>query len=206
MSGTLPEPLPESYYLGWVAAENNWADGIRTAKALATRLRKPLTFVVPSKNHLDESLKREHVITTRTSFPPHGSFVAALYPDLRDMARVFSESKHFLVVEHATNDMSGWAATQGAFDLRAGAYVEDDRPARVREVHEQIDYIGYNGFRSPPGSYSIGALLRELHELGWLDERGKSFLLGTLVATRSDISLGDLRRLADKISPRPNKV
>lgn len=205
MSGNLPDPLPERYYLSWIDGESNWSVGIRLAKSLAAQARLPLTFIVPSKNHLDEALKRENVITTRRSYPPHGTFVAALYPDLRDMARAFSEARHFFVVEHAAHDMRGWAATHGAYDLREQAVVPDDRPERVREIHEQVDYIGYNGYRSPPGSYSIEGLLSELNQAGWLDERGKSFLLGSLLATRSDSSLEDLRRMVDKINPPPGR-
>jgi hypothetical protein len=155
------------------------------------------------KNHLEPIFKGIDIVTTRSGRPLHGRFVAALYPDARDMARFFRNDLPFMVIDWAHNPMHGWATIHGAYDLRERRALEDDRPPDVRKIHEHLAHSGYNGFTSPPGSYTVRSDLADLHKLGWLDERGKNCMVASMFEERSDRSLADLRKLADKINPKP---
>ncbi|NYD68280.1 hypothetical protein [Agromyces atrinae] len=199
----LPSPLPRYYYLSWIEGEHNHDEGLKLAKSLAGRHERQLTVIRASKNHLEPIFKGIDVVTTRSGGPLHGRFVAALYPDVRDMTRFFADDLQFMVIDWAGNPSRGWAEIHGAYDLREGRYLEDERPDEVREIHEHLDFSGYNGYTSPPGSYTVKGDLDELYEHGWLDERGKDYLMAAMLANHSDGSLADLRNLADKINPKP---
>jgi hypothetical protein len=196
------------YYLPWTATVNNYTRGIDFARKLAAAKRQSLTFVVPNKNHLDERLKRDRVVTPRSGGASSSDFVALLHPDVKALSRFFNDRQEggFLVVEIAAYPMAGWAAVHGATDVSTHEIVPDDRPVEVKRIHEHILDVGYNGWTSPPGSFSIRNDLQELCDSGWLNERGKDYLVASMAAERSWESLRELRRLADRVNPRPSMV
>lgn len=199
----LPAPLPRRYYLSWVDGEHNHDIGVKLAKSLAALNQQRLTVILANKNHLQPIFKGVDIVTTRSGGPLENRFVAAIYPNARTMSRFYGDDMRFMIVDWARNPMRGWGAVHGAYDLRTGQYLEDDRPQEVRVIHERIAHSGYNGFTSPPGSYTIKKDLTELHKQGWLDERGKDYLVASLFEEQSDSSLADLRKLADKVNARP---
>jgi hypothetical protein len=193
-----------NYYLPWTLGKSNFGPGISWARRLAASQHQALTFVMSTKNHLDERLKRDSVVTARSGFASQDAFVALLHPSVKEVARFYHDRHRggFLVVEYGARSMAGWAAVHGAVDLTTREVVRDDRPGDVIAVHEHIAHVGYNGWTSAPGSHSIKSDLQQLHEAGWLDESGKDFLIASMVAERSWESLRELRGLADKVSPR----
>jgi hypothetical protein len=192
----------EYYYLPWIDKEHNLERGIREAKRLAARRGLPLVALMATKNHLPEYLKGVAVVTTRTGGLPFGAFVAAAHPSPKVMARFFHEGGPFMVVDSHRDPLRGWAEAHGAVNLLTGETLRDQRPDEVRRIHAQLRDIGYNGFTSPPGSYSVRSQLERLAELGWLDEPGKDYLVATMFGDRSDTTLEELRKIADTVSPR----
>lgn len=189
-----------TFYMPWTDGVHNYEPGFRTAAALAAERHRPLTVVLPHKNHLKDYMRRFNVVTPRSGSVPPGSFVVAMYPNLRMMSRFFhvDDDHPFMVVDYHGNAMGAWAQINGAMSTTDGRAMIDERPAEVREIHKQIADSGYNGFTSPPGSYVIKSQLQDLDGLGWLDKRGRSYLTGYLLSDRSEQSIEDLQRLTDK--------
>ncbi len=197
------------YYLPWTIGTHNYEPGFRAAQGLAAQSGRALAVLVPQKNHLHDYMRGVHVVTPRSGHIPSGSFVVAMYPDIRMMGRFFhaDEDAPFMVVDYHGNAMSAWAGITGAENVTEHRSMVDERPAGVRKLHEFIASFGYNGFTSPPGIYTIKANLTELEQAGWLDKRGRDYLYAHLFSDRSSQSIEELEKLVNKwfgrIAPTP---
>lgn len=193
-------PEPRTFYMPWRDGVHNYEAGFRTAAGLAADMHRPLTLLLPHKNHLKDYMQRLNVVTPRSGGVTPGSFIAAMHPDVRMMSRFFhvDNDQPFMVVDYYGNPMDAWARINGASNTNNGPAMPDERPADVAKIHEEIARSGYNGFTSPPGSYVIKSQLDELDAMGWLGKRGRLYLTASLLSDRSEHSIEELERLIDK--------
>lgn len=117
-----------------------------------------------------------------------------------EVAVRYAQGAGLVVVEHPTWPMRGWAIDVGATDLSTGETVPDERSDEYRDLLDDLDQIGNNGWSRGFGANMAAAALRKAVELGPLDEAD---ILGAMAARGhySD-SLERLRELIREAGPQ----
>jgi len=190
--------LPKTFYLPWTEGENNLDEGIAFGTGLARATGLPLEVGMQLLNQIPEELGKLPHFTERSRSSMRGPrVVLLLHPTFKLLGHAVSrEGRYVVVVEYPTNELSGWAALAGAFNLKTKETMSVDLGTEALVLYKRIEWNGNNGWSDDHGKRTA---LSDLNKLKASGELNVDLLRGYFLPKKSDTAVERLIKLAESV-------
>lgn len=194
--------LPRFLYVPWVDSEPpalREKHAVELAHTISVRTNLPLVGVASTKRQLPDDWGKLSYRTRKSSNSSVAGPVVAIHfwPSIDDLASMRpSRAGYALVLEWASDDLSGWARHNRAVHLDTNQVLAPTLSPESLKLYKRIDWNGNNGWHDKPGKRDA---LRDLRQLRELDELDVDDLAGYMIGRHDNYSIRALVELARRI-------